>query len=423
MPPSDAAPRYRPTALDRALAGERTVAVVGPVAGLDEDRVAANLRAILAAAPDARPALWPDRESRSWSYPSGVDDRAIVQRWDGTADIGRLLTDTGGRPLPPFGQGPLNVLISGDYLAVDYSHGMGDGQLGVTMLAALSAEPDAVRASALARGLPRTAVWSALRRHYRAHPRAARDLLRLRRRHGRAGDDEAVGTRVVDPSNLDKQSRTAYMPPQCVTALRTWAREHAGGASPAAVTVASWMAALRAAGAVVDDRITVLVNCRRYLDPRHRFDQGNFAVALPLWVPRPQTPAVVGDTIREVIDSGWPIAILGMAELKAAVPARVGADEPATTVTVPDRLRVAVSDLGRLGMFGDTVWAPGAPPQLAAYLEPAGPDAVSLLVSELAGGRTFTASFCGAMVEPAVVARALNMMCDDPVATLQTPSR
>ena len=91
-----------------------------------------------------------------------------------------------------------------------------------------------------------------------------------------------------------------------------------------------------------------------------------------------------------------------------------------STVTVPDRLRVAVSDLGRLGMFGHTDWALGAPPQVAAYLEPAGPDAASLLVSELAGGRTFTASFCGAMVDPAVVTRALDLMCDDPVATLQT---
>ncbi len=418
MPPSDVAPRYRPTALDRALATERTVAVVGPVAGLDEDRVTANLRAILAAAPDARPALSPDPGGRAWHYRSDLAERRIVRRDDLGTDLGRLLTESGGQPVAPLGRGPLNVLISGDYLAVDYSHGIGDGQMGVTLLAALSVGADPARAGALARGLPRSAVWTALRRHYRAHPRAMRDFVQLRSRHRRAGDDQPVGTRDVDLSHLDKQSRTAYMPPHCVAALRAWAREHADGASPASVTVASWMAALRAAGVAVDDRITVLVNCRRYLDPRHQLDQGNFAVALPLWIPRPQTPVVVHGAIRDVIDSGWPLAILGMAELKSVL-ARPGADEPNTTVTVPDRLRIAVSDLGRLGMFGDTVWGSGAPPQLAAYLEPAGPDAASLLVSELAGGRTFTASFCGAMVDPAVVARALDLMCDDPVAILQ----
>ena len=415
MPRSDVAARYRPTALDRALAAERTVAVVGPVAGLDEDRVTATLRAILAAAPDARTALWPERGSRSWHY-RAEGAECLVARRDDATDLSRLLTDIAGQPSD---RGPLNVLICGEYLAVDYSHGMGDGLLGVTLLAAMSGAADPVLASTLARGLPRTAVWTALRRHYRAHPGAVRDFLQLRQRNRHAGDVQDVGTRDIDLSNLGKQSRTAYMPPPCVTELRTWAREHADGASPASVTVALWMAALRAAGVAVDDRITMLVNCRRYLDRSHQLDQGNFAVALPLWIPRPQTPTAINDAIRDVIDSGWPIAILGMAELKSSV-ARPGADERPPTVTVPDRLRVAVSDLGRLGMFGHTDWALGAPPQVAAYLEPAGPDAASLLVSELAGGRTFTASFCGAMVDPAVVTRALDLMCDDPVATLQT---
>jgi hypothetical protein len=171
----------------------------------------------------------------------------------------------------------------------------------------------------------------------------------------------------------------------------------------------------------VDDRITMLVNCRRYLAPEDRLGQGNFAVALPLTMPRPQTPAAIAEAIRSVIDSGWPIAILGMAQLKSVI-ARTGTRPHATTdtLTVPDRLRVAVSDLGRLGMFEHTGWAPGAPAQLAAYLEPDGPDAASLLVTELEGGRTFTASFCGAMVDPAVIGEALYRMCDDPVGTLQT---
>jgi hypothetical protein len=416
MPPSDVSSEYRPTALDRALAAERTVAVVGPVANLDEGRVVANLRAALTGTPDARIALSPSREARSWQYRGDVAEHVVVRRYDAATDLGRLLTDIGGQPLE---RGPLNVLICGDYLVVDYSHGIGDGQLGVTMLAALSGDVDSARAGSLAKGLPRNAVWTALWRHYRAHPGSVRDFLQLRQRNRHAVDGQDVGSRDIDASDLGKQSRTAYMAPPSVTALRAWAKEHADGASSASVTVALWMAALRAAGVAVDDRITMLVNCRRYLDPRHRFDQGNFAVALPLAIPRPQTPTAINDAIRDVIDSGWPIAILGMAELKSVL-TRPKADAPPTTVTVPDRLRVAVSDLGRLGMFGETDWAPGAPPQVAAYLEPAGPDAASLLVSELAGGRTFTASFCGAMVDPTVIARALDQMCDDPVGTLQT---
>ena len=415
MPPPDSGRGYRPTALDRALSAERTIAVVGPVAGIDEKLVRANLRAVLADAPEARIALAPRPGVRSWRYRSDMAEQAVVRRCPVDAnDLGDLLTQIGAQA----DRGPLDVYVCDDYLAVDYSHGIGDGQLGLTLLAVLSADVDPERAGTLANGLPRNAVWTALRRHYGAHPGSARDFLRLRKRNRQAAVGPDVGHREIRTSDLSKQSRAAHMNPTCVTALRTWARSHADGASSASVTVALWIAALRGEGVSVDDRITMLVNCRRYLDPSHQLEQGNFAVALPLWLPQPQTPATISTAIREVIESGWPIAILGMAELKAMI-ARGAEEPPAETLTVPDRLRVAVSDLGRLGMFDHTDWATGAPPQVAAYLEPAGPDATSLLVSELAGGRTFTASFCGAMVEPAVIERALHRMCDDPVGTLQ----
>lgn len=417
MAPSDSALRYRPTALDRALASERTVAVVGPVVGLDEDHIRANLAAARADAPGSRIALSPSVGARSWPYRVDIVDQAVIRRSSfDAADLGGLLTEIHGRGAD---RGPLNVFICGDYLVVDYSHGIGDGQLGVMLLAALSGDVDASRARILSEGLPRNATWSALWRHYRARPAAVQDFLRLRRCSKQYRSDSSVGRREILGSNFAKQSRTAYMPPDRVTALRTWAKAHEDGATTASVTVALWVAALRAAGVSVDDQITMLINCRRYLDPKHQLAQGNFAVALPLLIPRPQTPVAISEAVRSVVDSGWPIAILAMAELKSRITRTVVPTHP-VTVTVPDRLRIAVSDLGRLGMFDDVTWGPGAPPQVAAYLEPDGPDAASLLVSEIAGGRTFTASFCGGMVDSQVIARALDGMCDDPVGTLQT---
>jgi hypothetical protein len=416
MPPSETAPRYRPTALDQALASERTVAVVGPVADLDEARVRANLEAAEASTRDARIALVPTTDGGPWQYRSGVAELVSVQRSSfNTDDLGGLLTAIHGRPGP---RGPLDVFICGDYLVVDYSHGMGDGQLGVMLLSVLSGDVEPARAGAIAIGLPHHATWAALWRHYRARPAALKDLVRLRRRNKHLdGDGSDVTGHEIREADLAKQCRTAYMDQTKVADLRSWAKSHAGQASTASVTVALWMAALRASGFSVEDQVTLLVNCRRYLDRSHGLEQGNFAVALPVRVQHPQTPAAMGEAIRGVVDSGWPIAILGMAEVKSRL-GRGGSTAASTVAS--DRLRVAVSDLGRLGMFEHTDWVSGGSPQLAAYLEPATPDAVSLLVSELAGGRTFTASFCGGVVEPALIGTALDRMCDDPVGTLRT---
>jgi hypothetical protein len=420
MPPSESALRYRPTALDQALASERTIAVVGPVVGLDPDRIRANLVLAQDSTPRARIALTPRTDGRPWHYRSGVAELIAVQLSAlNTDDLGRLLTDLHDRP----GQrGPLDVLICGEYLVVDYSHGMGDGQLGVMLMAALSGEVNASRAGAVANGLPRNATWSALWRHYRSRPAAVKDLVALRRRNKQLDGAGETGRREVRESDLAKQCRSAHMAPATVAELRGWAKSQGGQASTASVTVALWMAALQRSGLTVDDQVTMLVNCRRYLDRKHVDDQGNFAVALPITLPPPQTPAAISEAVQDVIDSGWPIAILGMAELKSLV--RRGDSPPAAeSTTVPGRLRIAVSDLGRLGMYEHTVWASGRPPQLAAYLEPAAPDTASLLVSELAGGRTFTATFCGGVIDAATIEAALSHMCNDPVGTLENAQR
>jgi hypothetical protein len=183
MPPSDR--WYRSTVLDRALAPSRTVATVGPVAGLDVDRA----RAVLAAAeahPRARFALQPSPTDRKWLSGNGVGEH--VRRRDDlpTADLGALLTTVRHKPGP---QRPLDALISGDHVVVDYSHGIGDGQLGVALLSALSGEPDEARSASLAQGLPPGATRRAASRHFRAHPGAMRDIARLRAENKPDADD------------------------------------------------------------------------------------------------------------------------------------------------------------------------------------------------------------------------------------------
>ena len=412
MPRSDRTARYSSTALDRALAPARTVVTVGPIEGLDVERVRAVLVAAESLSPAPRLALIPDAARRTWGY--GSESVHIAVRPDvNTDDVADLVTAIRNRAGE---RRPVEVLVCGDYLVLDYSHGVGDGQFGVLGLAVL-AGGDASAANILADGLSSTAIWTALWRHYRSNPGALRDFWRLRKANKRFEVADAGDGRRIENWEAAKCSVAAHLEAAKVDRLRAWAKETWPGATTASVTIALWLAALRAENVPFEEHVMILMNCRRYLGGEYRTIQGNFAVGIPVPIPDTASPSEIAELVRQVIDSGWPIAILGMAEVKSRVRPQVPGS-PAGSVVVPNRLRLAVSDLGRLGMFDQLGFRPGRPPQLSAYLEPDGADAATLLVDELAGGRTFTASFCSEMIEPAVIERALGRMCDDPVSLL-----
>lgn len=418
--------RYRATPMDRVFAEARIVAAVGPIVGLDPDRTRATVAAAEHASDEPRLALAPEADTSWWDYRTNIAAAGVEHLPDAdTSDLGSLLTETRNRSGR---RAPLEALVCGDYLAIDISHGLGDGQIGLMMLAAFATDPDGSGARGLAVGLPPGVTRKALRRFYSANPRALRNLWRLRGTHKRKHHPESGSTRTIENWESAKVSRSGYMAPAQVVELKKWAKAQAPGATSASVSIALWAAALRAENVDVDDHIMVLFNSRRYLEPDLHSAHGNFAVGIPLHLPEASGPGQIAKTMRAVIESGWPIAILGMSEVKDTLASIRGrADAPGTqaaadrTLTeVPDRLRLAVSDLGKLSMFGHVRWAQdGRPPQLAASLEPDGPDGVTMLISELEGGRTYTASFCSKFIGDAVIESALARLCSDPVALLR----
>lgn len=403
---------YRSNVIDRALASSRTVALVGPVAGLDEDRIRAVLQAAVAAAPDSRIALNPDGDSRTWEHQS-APQMTVTKRQCDTADLGRLLTEIYNRDDR---RTPLDVFICDDYLVVDYSHGLGDGFLGLTLLRTL-AGGDVERAAALAKGLPSHALWTAIRRHFGSHPTKIREVLQLRR-NNRGSDHGRHDGPSVGKWQAAMQCVTAHMDADTLSRVRQWASANAAGSTTASITTALWMAALRAEGASLDERVMMLVNCRRYLGAEHLDANGNFAFAIP--IPLSGPPPEVSHRVRQVTESGWPLAILAVAELKAKLRRQSTSSQDGPT-RASARMRLAVSDLGRLKMFDGLPWAEGQrPPQVTGYLETDDANAVALIVTELMGSRTFTASFSTELIEPALIERALRRMCTDPVGLLES---
>ncbi|SNS78206.1 hypothetical protein [Rhodococcoides kyotonense] len=425
MPPADASggarARYRSTAMDRVFADARIIALTGPTTGLDPRIARDVMNAAERSSDTPRLALEPHEDSRDWDYRTGEDESTVIALPDlDTTDLGALLTDIRNRPGP---KKALEVVVCGDYLAVDLSHGIGDGQMGLMLMAAFSSDVDDARARGLATGLPDGSTWTALRRHYSAKPAALRDFWRLRKEHKSSPSTDGVSTRTIENWESAKVSRSAYMDPGRVSELREWASTNAVGATSASISVALWRAALEAQNVPLSEQVMILFNSRRYLGPEHLASHGNFAVGIPLHLPRNSTPVAIAATMKQVIDSGWPVAILGMSEIKDKLLSwRSRGDAPAgnAVIDVPDRVRLAVSDLGKLRMFDHLQWADdGRPPQIAASLEPDGPDGMTMLIAEVAGGRTYTASFCDRMIDSKVVESALENLCADPLSLLR----
>lgn len=431
MTPSADRESYRSTVMDRVFADARSIALLGPVEDLSEDTVRRVLTAAENSSPTPRIALEPRGDRRRWRYRTGIADGAVTHLDAMTgADAGTMLTAIRNRPGPHL---PVEVLLCGDYIAVDYSHGVGDGLLGTTLIGALAGDPDGSRAPTFASTLPRSATLSAVRRHFGANPAALKDFRRLRGEL-KSYTPPPAATRRVENWTSARVCRTGYIPADHVSTLRSWAKADAPGATGGSVNVALVAAALRAEGLEVDDRVSMLFNSRRYLEPEFAGTHGNFAVAIPVLLPHEPSPADIAGRMRAVIESGWPVAILAMSGVQntlGRLRSRAKPESPDTpevppsampsSVEVPDRVRLVVSDLGRLPMYDHLPWIDDERPrQMAASVEPDGPDGISVLVSDVQGGRTFTASFCSAMIDPDVVESALARMCTDPVALVRS---
>lgn len=411
--------RYRATAVDVERASSRVLAVVGPLAEIDDEHICAVLAGATDCSPPTRVGLVPRSDTPLWNYESRDWRKAVTHRADlDTTNLGELVTQVHSRPGT---RKPLEVLICGNYLVVDYSHALGDGLLGAVLLALLGGA-DGVHPAMLAKDLSKWAIWTAALRHFVLNPVNALRVLSLRRTNNEVVQPTGAN-RIADWESA-RCGFTALIEPATLAELRSWASRRYPGMSCASLTVALLAAALRDEGIEVDERVTVLVDCRRYLAARHRESQGNLAAGIPIRVPAGSSPLDVRRQMRKAIEARRPFARLVIAEVKArlmggsmAADRRPGADD----VDVPDRVRLTVSDLGRLRILEGLRWKTNAQlPSASAYVETDGPDAIDIEVTELLGAQSVTASFCSKMIPPSVIATAFKRMCDDPFGVLES---
>lgn len=409
-PPSRTAKshRYRSSALDRSWATSRILEVIGPIRELDRAALESVLKTIDTSTPTPRIGIDPCLAEPLWRYRHGSQAWTVssLARAD---DLGQALTELGHRPGK---RHPTEVFLLGnEYLAIEYPHSVGDGHYGMNLVVALL-NPDA---TTLGPDLPPHAVWPAIWAHFRSHPQRIMQLYRLRK--GQLRKSAPPPSAGPQPEDWQASRRVAvgHLDSRRFTELRDWVATHAPGTTRVGVMSALWLAALRAQDITVDDSVVVLINCRRYLRPEQQSHLGNFAVGVPLRIGSLK-PAEITALVRQVTDSGWPLAIIAMGELRARLHRGDRGFTTARTLS-PGRLRLSVSDMGKLP-FDQLPWVDGHPRQATAFLNLDGPDAMTLLLSDVGNERTAAVTYCTATVSQEKVEAALALMCSDPVALL-----
>jgi hypothetical protein len=198
--------------------------------------------------------------------------------------------------------------------------------------------------------------------------------------------------------------------------VRAWRDRYAPGVSAAAVLFAATPVALTRAG--LPPRwpgVMVLVDARRYL-PAGGTVAGNFAAAQYLRPVDLTDPRAVHDALTAELARGRPLAILARGTARLLVIPGTRPGPPPGRVPVAPRPELTLTHIGRLDAYTDLPWAgPPAGWRNISVPTPAGPAAMTVSLSELAGVLHVNVSYHASTFDPARVDTAVELLCGDPV--------
>jgi hypothetical protein len=203
--------------------------------------------------------------------------------------------------------------------------------------------------------------------------------------------------------------------------MRAWRDENAPGVTTSAITFAAFTAALGELGFDPDlAGGTFLADARRYLSPGVRIDS-NFCFG-PYLSPASLTdPAAIHTTLKSELGTG---RILTMMMLRTGKIGLLGAparpDAYPSQLPVQPRPRLTFSNQGRHDMLSDLAWTTGPAGRINQSVPTLnGPEGITLTTSEMNGVLHLEATFHASTFDPAMVARALDLVCTDPAALIR----
>jgi hypothetical protein len=400
---------------ERAWLPLEYIRTVGPLAGMTAERLRTALIGLHAADPTHRAVSRLDRSGAKWLHmdsPAFAEyvREAVTDLGDGVADFDAM---TRRLQAEPRAHHPVRILVGGGYVAMKVAHAYGDAGPVNTLL----------RELILAAGEERAAVIAPSARHRWALPKAwwqqfGRSPGRLREalRFARPPHGDPAPMRPWAASLTVETARSAGV----LATMRVWRDQYAPGVTTSAITFAAFTAALRELGLNPDmSGGTFLADARRYLAKGVSVDS-NFCMG-PFLSPASLTdPRAIHTTLKAELATGRILTMMLLREGKIAVTGAPGMpEEYPGEAPVEPRPRLTFSNQGRHDVLADLPWAidvTGRVNQSVPTLN--GPEGITLTTSEMGGVLHLEATFHASTYDPAVVARALRLVCSDPAALM-----
>ncbi|MEV8509355.1 hypothetical protein AB0368_31615 [Actinoplanes sp. NPDC051475] len=400
---------------ERAWLPLEYIRTVGPLTGVTAARLRAALVGLHAADPAHRAVSRLDRSGARWlhmdadAFAAYVQD-AVTDLGDGPADFDAMTRQLQAEPR---GHHPVRILAGGGYVAMKVAHAYGDAGPVNTLLREL------VRAA----GEERAAVIAPSQRHRWALPKAWWKQFGTKPGRWKEGlsfarppHSEQSETRPWTASLTVETARSADVLPK----MRVWRDEHSPGVTTSAITFAAFTAALQELGLNPDMAGgTFLADARRYVDKGVSIDS-NFCMG-PYLTPASLTdPAAIHTTLKAELATGRILTMMLLREGKLLVTGAPGLPDPYPgEAPASPRPRLTFSNQGRHDVLADLPWA-AEPADRVNQSVPTlnGPEGITLTTSEMGGVLHLEATFHASTYDPAVVARALQLVCTDPAALI-----
>ncbi|MDG4668931.1 hypothetical protein [Mycobacterium sp. 236(2023)] len=386
--------------LDVQHSYRRSAVIVGPVDVPPLDELTARFAAMAEAGPEARVGLQPSTTTTRWRYDPGLagDVFETTTRPPGEEPIALL---TALRQTPGNG---IRILVGGDYLAIDFSHGLGEVPLLDLLIGVLLGAVD-----------PRdAAVWAPYR--HRASPlltaglRAIglgpQRLVPLWRQHRR---NSSLPAETAPSANADiapsPATRVTHIPADTVDELRRQRNSALPDVNMFAIYTHALHSAFAAAGFDVDPTVTVPFDVRRYL-PKDFSTLASFSAGLDFRLDHESGPRRLQTEMARAAQMARPVANLMAATLKTRMAMRTGR-QPQWLVPDHPRLHLLHSSLGTVPHRPWTFSDPARAGIMVAS-DPVSPGGVTVTSASAMGSMWLTAEFHDTLFDAGKIGAALD---------------
>jgi O-antigen/teichoic acid export membrane protein len=405
----------RLTLRERAWLPLEYIRTVGPLTDVTVERVRAALIGLHAADPTHRAVSRLNRSKARWEHMDAAAFAVYVREavTKGPADPDKL-----SRKLlaEPRGHHPVRIAIGGGHLALKVAHAYGDaGPVNVLLREIVRAAGEGRVAEIEPSPRQRFALVQAWWKQFGTHPGRLREGVKL-------GGTYAAPDTDVRAWKAELSVRTARSA-DVLAKMRTWRDENAPGVTTSAITFAAFVAALQRVGLDPDTSGGIfLADARRYLPKETRIDS-NFCWGQFLEPADLTDPAAIHKTLKAELGTGRMLTMMLLREGKLALLG--GASLPAPypdQAPVQVRPRLTFSNQGRHDALADLPWAADAARRINHSIPTRnGPEGVTITTSEMAGVLHVEVLFHASTFDATSMAKALEMVCDDPAALFSEP--